>query len=240
MIATFESFDSGLNFCCTLNANSPGIVKKELAYLAAPIPEYFGGLAAHLPRGHHAALMLVVASSETALRDLVAAFAGTITYRKDQDEVKTSNRTLIEYCWNHTTLQALKLDKNLTYIQARFDPARQREQVRAVHAALSPEVMLHLEFIRLTNGAATCSALPIVRFSSEERLAQIMQIYREHGVTINDAHVHILEDGGKLRDADRAAVSAAQAMASDVAVAMKQRFDPQGLLNPGKLRSWPR
>ena len=37
---------------------------------------------------------------------------------------------------------------------------------------------------------------------------------------------------------DRSALSAAQRMATDSALAMKQRFDPQGLLNPGKLRSW--
>lgn len=240
MIAVFESFDAGLDFCIALHSNSPGIVKKELAYLGAPIPGYFGALADALPPGRHAALMLVVESSEAAVRDLVAAHGGTLTYRRDGAEVKASNRTLVEYCWNHTTLQALKVDKDLTYLQARFDPARQREQVRALHATLSPEVMTHLEFIRLTDGAHTCSALPLVRYRSDERLAEIAHLFREQGVAINDAHVNVLEDGGKLRDADRAALSAAQRMASDVAVAMKQRFDPQGLLNPGKLRSWPR
>ena len=38
----------------------------------------------------------------------------------------------------------------------------------------------------------------------------------------------------------RSAVSAAQGMAADAAVAMKRRFDPMGLLNPGKLRIPPR
>lgn len=96
---------------------------------------------------------------------------------------------------------------------------------------------MHLEFIRLTNGAHTCSGLQIVRFSTEERLQAIMQTYRDFGASINDPHVHILEDGGKLRDMDRAAVAAAARLASSPALAMKQRFDPQGLLNPGKLRS---
>ena len=238
LIATFESFDAGLDFCIALNGASPGIVKKELAYMAAPIPEYFTLLAAHLPRGQHAALMLVAESSESALCDLVLAFGGHISYRKDDAEVKASKRTLIEYCWNHTTLQALKVDKSLTYIQSRFDAALQREHVRALHQALAPEVMMHLEFIRLTNGAHTCSGLQIVRYSDDQRLEAIMQIYLDHGATINNPHVHILEDGGKLRDMDRAAVSAAQRLHADAAVAMKQRFDPQGLLNPGKLRSW--
>jgi FAD/FMN-containing dehydrogenase len=58
-------------------------------------------------------------------------------------------------------------------------------------------------------------------------------------VTVNNPHVHVLEDGGKLRDMDRAAQAAAAQMSADPVIAMKQRFDPLGLLNPGKLRSWP-
>jgi len=236
MIATFEDFDAGLDFCIRLNGQSPGIVKKELAFIAAPIPGYFPALAEHLPAGCHAVLMIVAESSEAATREIVAAHGGRVSYRKTAAEAKAANRTLVEYCWNHTTLQALKIDKNLTYLQSRFDPVRQREQVRTLQAALAPEVMMHLEFIRLTDGAATCSGLQIVRYSTEQRLAEIMQVYRDHGATINNPHVNVLEDGGKLRDMDRAAVSAAQRLAADPALVMKDRFDPLGLLNPGKLR----
>ena len=52
-----------------------------------------------------------------------------------------------------------------------------------------------------------------------------MQIYRDHGVAINNPHVYILEDGK-------------QGQLDPAAVALKNRFDPQGLLNPGKMRSW--
>jgi hydroxyacyl-ACP dehydratase HTD2-like protein with hotdog domain len=109
MIACFESLPAAMDFCMTLHGATPGIVKKELALMAAPIPEYFTVLAEHLPQGRHAVLMLVVASSEPATRELVAAHGGSLTYRKDQAEVRKSNRTLVEYCWNHTTLQALKV-----------------------------------------------------------------------------------------------------------------------------------
>lgn len=237
MIATFEDFGAAFDCCHVLNGQSPGIVKKELALLADPIPRYFTALAEHLPEGRHAVILIVAESSEIAVRDLIAAHGGTVTYRQDAAEVASHHRTLLEYCWNHTTLQALKVDKGLTYIQSRFDPARQREQVLALHELLSPEVMMHVEFIRLTTGAHTCSGLQVVRYSDDARLEKIMQTFRDHGATINNPHVHILEDGGKLRDMDRAALSAAQRMATDATVAMKGRFDPLGLLNPGKLRS---
>jgi FAD/FMN-containing dehydrogenase len=238
MIATFESLAAAMDFCTVLHAGSPGVVKKELALMAAPIPEYFTALSEALPPGHHAVLIIVTESSEEATRSLVAANAGQITYRKTQAEVQASRRTLIEYCWNHTTMQALKLDKGLTYMQVRFDPVRQKEQVLALHEKLSPELMLHLEFIRLTDGRYTCSSLPVVRYSSEERLAELARICEEHGVIVNNAHTHVLEEGGKLRDMDRLALSEAERMQAAASVAMKQRFDPAGLLNPGKLRNW--
>jgi FAD/FMN-containing dehydrogenase len=237
MIATFEDFGAAFDCCHALSAQSPGIVKKEIALLADPIPAYFTALAQHLPTGRHAVILIVAESSEIAVCDLIAAHGGAVTYRQDAAQVAATNRTLLEYCWNHTTLQALKVDKTLTYIQSRFDPQRQREQVLALHEKLSPEVMMHVEFIRLTSGAHTCSGLQVVRYSDDARLEQIMQAFRDEGATINNPHVHILEDGGKLRDMDRAALSAAQRMASDATVAMKSRFDPYGLLNPGKLRS---
>ena len=88
--------------------------------------------------------------------------------------------------WSNTAgitprCRRLKIDKGLTYLQARFDPARQREQVLALHGQLSPEVMLHLEFIRLTDGRHTCSSLPLVRFSTEQRLAQLAQAFLRPG-----------------------------------------------------------
>jgi FAD/FMN-containing dehydrogenase len=238
MIAVFESLADAIDLCTTLHAAAPGIVKKELALMAAPIPEYFVTLAEHLPKGRHAVLMLVAESSEAATRDLVAAHRGELTYRKTQEEARRLNRTLIEYCWNHTTLQALKVDKNLTYLQARFDPLRAKEQVIALHEKLSPEVMLHLECIRLTDGRHTFSSLPVVRFTTEERLAELATLFEAQGVIINNAHTHVIEDGGKLRDMDRSALGAAERMAAEAATAMKQRFDPLSLLNPGKLRSW--
>ena len=117
------------------------------------------------------------------------------------------------------------MDKGLTYLQSGFNPMHRLKQVKALEAALKGEVMMHLEFLRTKEGAFNCSGLQIIRYTTEERLNQIMQIYRDHGVQINNPHVYIVEDG-KQNNLDPAVVG------------MKRRFDPQGLLNPGKLRSW--
>ena len=223
-VAVFDAFDHALEFASTLNA-APGIVRKEVCFLAAPLPDLMTPLADSLPAGCHAVLMLVAASSEPAMVELAQRFGGRIAYRKTDDEVRASNRTLIEYTWNHTTLVALRSDKNFTYIQSWFEPARHVEQAKALEKALAGEVLMHLEFLRTREGACNCSGLQLIRYSTDERLEAIMQLHREHGVSINNPHVYVVEEG--------------RTGALDPRVlAMKTRLDPMGLLNPGKLKSW--
>jgi FAD/FMN-containing dehydrogenase len=223
-IVTFDRFDDALEFADRFGS-APGLAKKEVCFLAAPIPDYFTGLAEHLPKGCHAVMVLVAPHAEAGMRDMAARHQGQVSYRKTAQEVAQGNKTLLEYTWNHTTLHALKVDKGLTYIQSGFVPAQRLQQIRALEASLGGEVMMHLEFLRTKEGAFNCSGLQLIRYSTEERLNQIMQIYRDHGVQINNPHVYIVEDG-KQNNLDPAVV------------ATKRRFDPQGLLNPGKLRSW--
>jgi FAD/FMN-containing dehydrogenase len=221
-IATFDTFDAALEFASTL-ASAPGLVKKEVCFLGAPVPDYMTGLAAHLPRGCHAVLCVLAASSQPGMQELLARHGGRLTFSVAADG--PGHRTLLEYTWNHTTLVAMKVDRNLTYIQSGFDPSCHLEQVKALERALAGEVMMHLEFLRTKDGAFNCSGLQLVRFTTEPRLSQIMQIYRDHGVVINNPHAYVLEDGK-------------QGTLDPAIVALKQRFDPQGLLNPGKMRSW--
>ncbi len=223
-IAVFESFDAGLEFASAF-ASAPGLVKKEVCFFDADTAALMTGLAEHIPAGHAAVLVLVAPSSEDALGAMVGQFGGRVSYRRTADEVARSNRTLLEYTWNHTTLVALKSDKTLTYIQSGFDPPRHVEQVKALQRALGGEVLMHLEFLRTKDGAFNCSGLQLIRYRDDARLDEIMQIHRDHGVAINNPHVYVVEDGK-------------QGALDPAVIAMKQRFDPQGLLNPGKLRSW--
>ena len=51
--------------------------------------------------------------------------------------------------------------------------------------------------------------------------------HRDYGVRINNPHVYVVEDGEAGGD-----------LPAEV-LAVKARFDPLALLNPGKLRGWP-
>jgi FAD/FMN-containing dehydrogenase len=227
-IVCFDTFDAALEFGDAL-ASAPGIVKKSVTLLAQPIPDLLlravPPLAGTMTPGSHAVFVLVAEFSEPGLQQTVAQFGGTLSYRKTAAEVHASNRTIVEYTWNHTTLHAMKVDKGLTYIQSGFQAGQHVAQAKAMRKLLGDEVLVHLEFIRTKEGAMNCSGLQLVRYRSDDRLNQIMQLHRDHGVYIANPHVYIVEDGK-------------QGQVNPDVVATKMRFDPQGLLNPGKLRGW--
>jgi FAD/FMN-containing dehydrogenase len=227
-IVCFEGFDAAIEFADAV-ASAPGIVKKSVTLLAAPIPDLLMAatplMAGHMDPNSSAVFVLAAEFSEQPLLQLIGEFGGSVTYRKTADEVKKSNRTIVEYTWNHTTLHAMKVDKGLTYIQSGYPAGSHVQRAKALRAELGDEVLVHLEFIRTKEGAMTCSGLQLIRFSTEERLNQIMQIHRDRGVYIANPHVYIVEDGK-------------QGQVNPDVVATKLRLDPMGLLNPGKLRGW--
>ena len=91
-------------------------------------------------------------------------------------------------------------------------------------AQYGDEMPMHLEFIRV-DGEVACAALPLIRFTTEARLRAIIAALEARGVTIFDPHTYVLEDGG-MKQTDPAQL------------AFKRQADPQGLLNPGKMRGW--
>ena len=101
------------------------------------------------------------------------------------------------------------------------------EQLQALRSELGDEVLFHLEFLRTKEGQFNCSGLELVRFTTPERLNAIMDIYRKHGVQINNPHVYVVEDGKANNQLDPALLQT------------KAELDPFNLLNPGKLRSAP-
>jgi len=227
-IISFDAFEPALAFADALAA-APGIVKKGITLLARPVPDLLlkavPVLGGSLQPESHAVLVLVAEFAEDAMLQLVQLHGGGVTLRRTAAEVLKTQRTITEYTWNHTTLHALKADKSLTYTQCAFQSGRHTQQAAQLRTHFGDEVHTHLEWIRNLEGALTCSGLQLIRYASDERLADVQQVYRDHGVSIANPHVFIVEDGKQGR------------INPDV-VAMKQRLDPLGLLNPGKLRGW--
>lgn len=222
-LISFDAFAPALAFADAL-AHAPGLVKREVAFLASPVPDYLRPLAVHLPPGCHTVLSLVAECGEQALLELMRAHNGGMSFRQTAAEMQASNWTLMEFTWNHTTLHALKTDPTLTYLQTASPIGAHVASITETQAAFGDELLMHVEFIRNMEGQIQCSGLPLVRFTTEARLNEIIAAHRTRGIRINNPHVNVIEDGR------------ANGIVAAEALAMKARFDPLGLLNPGKLR----
>lgn len=204
-------------------ALADGIIKKLVTPIIWPIPDYFGALKPVCPDGKAVLICMIAESSLESFKALLAG-RGTVTFEAPSDE-SPGKVPLYEYTWNHTTLQVLKADRTVTYLQCLFPHDRLMASVREMWAMFPDEVLPHLEFIRF-GGRVTCSALPVVRYTTAERLNEIIALHEQHGVMIANPHVMTLEDGSRHKrvDADQ--------------MGFKHEVDPYGLLNPGKMRSF--
>jgi FAD/FMN-containing dehydrogenase len=222
VIATFDDFFDAMRFGYEV-ALADGVVKKLITPMIWPIPMHFNALRAHCPEGKHVIFAMIAEPSLESFKAMLGT-RGTITFEQPHDD-SPGKEPLYEYTWNHTTLQWLKQDRSITYLQCLFPHDRVIESVHEMWAMFPDEVLPHTEFIRF-GGRVTCSALPIVRYTTEERLNEIIALHEKHGVFIANPHVVTLEDGSRHKStgADQ--------------LGMKAEADPYGLLNPGKMRTY--
>jgi FAD/FMN-containing dehydrogenase len=222
MVITFDDFFDAVKFGQDV-AMADGIVKKLITPITAPIPNYFKELKPYIPEGKHILIAMIAEQSLESFKSILGQ-RGEIALEIPNDE-SPAKTPLYEYTWNHTTLQWLKQDRSITYLQCLFPHDRLMDSVREIHDMFPDEVLLHLEFIRFA-GRITCSALPIVRYTTPERLNEIIDLHEKHGVFIANPHVMTVEDGSRHKrvDVDQ--------------IGFKAEVDPYGLLNPGKMRTY--
>ncbi|MBW4446887.1 MAG: FAD-binding oxidoreductase [Spirirestis rafaelensis WJT71-NPBG6] len=217
LIVTFDDFITTVKFGQAL-ANADGIIKKEIGIFASPIPQYFTALRQYIPDGSHAALLIIAEPNLESLSGLLQQYGGKITYQKAAEEAG-KGVNLGEFTWNHTTLHARSEDSSITYLQSIF-PNDNLQTIEHMYHHFGDEVMMHLEFIR-ANGVIANPGLQLVRFTTEERLNEIIRYHEEKGVFIANPHSYFIEEGWK------------RAIAPEH-LRFKEMVDPYNLMNPGK------
>jgi FAD/FMN-containing dehydrogenase len=222
VIAVFPDFMSAARFGQALS-DADGMLKKLVCICPDPIPNYFGALKSYIPNGTHCALLMVSETCLEPLNDFVNDFKGTITYQKNAHDA-SRGIVLGEYSWNHTTLHTRSIDPTITYLQTLFPDDKKLELIEHMYHHFGDEIMMHLEFLRY-GGTARPASLQLVRYSTTERLNEIIAYHESKGAYIFNPHTYLIEDGG-MKVVDMAQLQ------------FKQKVDPYGLLNPGKMRAW--
>ncbi|MBD0382659.1 FAD-binding oxidoreductase [Paenibacillus sedimenti] len=217
-IAQFDNFEQSLLFGEAL-AREESIRKRLIAPMEWPIPSYFIPFGKVI-KANMAAVMLEFAEESLAQVEVLAGRFGGHLGHVIESEKYRKTVGVSDFTWNHTTLWAMKTDPAMTYLQAGFKLDSYLEQVRMLKDKYGDEVLLHFEWVR-GGGVLIPSALPVVRFQSEERLYEIIHYCESIGVRIFDPHTWVLDHGG------RGEVGGMERK--------KRQNDPKGLLNPGKI-----
>ncbi|MFL5286967.1 MAG: FAD-binding oxidoreductase [Rhodopila sp.] len=207
-------------------ALADGIVKKLLSPIAWPIPVSFRTIRDRCPDDHAILIAMIAEPSLVAFKTLLHRrhASGTITFEQPASEAP-DQVPLYEFTWNHTTLQMLKRTRGVTWLQTLHPVERLLDSVADMEMLFGDELTPHMEFLRI-NGQVTAIGLPIVRYTTDDRLYAIMAELRARGISIVDPHVFTLEDGSGGRQVEAPHLRS------------KREFDPHGLLNPGKMRSF--
>jgi hypothetical protein len=212
-------------------ARSVDIPKRLVTQFENPVPSYFRPLKRYLIEGEHATFLLIdQAHYQSVIADAEANGFKCVYNEPLKDPLKPPYIT--DYTWNHGTLWAIKSDPEMTYLQCGYKSNFQ-EQMQLLRKKFPGEIFQHLEW---TAGPSMVSGqprpedigvggLPKIAYKGAARLQEIIDYCEEIGVFVANPHSCYLEEGGRQPNI----VQKRQ---------MKADFDPKGLLNPGKMKSY--
>lgn len=222
-MATFDRYEAAYTAGCAI-ATAEDIGCKLLTTVDARICAYFPKLDGYIRPAKHLLVSLVPSEDLNAFKSLVTSCGGHVDLTlSDADRIAKGLPHVFDFSYNHTTLQVLKEDRSATYQQIGCPTPPDPAAIGALRPKLGDDVWNHHEFARV-GGEVVTFDLPIIWFSTPERLADINATYEANGFAVYDAHTWNVEGGGLK--------------AGYTHLAWKRRMDPKGLLNAAKSRFW--
>jgi FAD/FMN-containing dehydrogenase len=219
----FPSFDAAFDFSEEIAAGAAW-TKRLVTVFEWPIPSFFAPVKTLAVEGNASIFMMIAEDQRAALEAAAIKAGGTVMFSAAYAGLR-SQPLLSDYTWNHTTLWAMKADPSLTYLQCGYDPQHVREQFAALKGKYCEDYLHHIEWMKNGAGVMVPGAIPVVRFTTAERLNEMIDFCREIGVFVANPHVNHVEGGGRYRE-------------DNVQLLTKYKYDPKGLLNPGKMATF--
>lgn len=233
MILSSGDWEKLLGWTDTL-ARRVEIPKRLVTQFENPVPSFFRPLKKYLIEGEHTTFLLIdEAHADAVIAEAEGAGLRCVYEQSLPQPLKPPYIT--DYTWNHGTLWAIKADPNYTYLQCGYGD-NFAEQMRQLRERFPGEIFQHLEWTAWETGNEDgkwlpakpsdirVGGLPKLYYKDRERLEEIIAVCGEIGVSIANPHSFYLEEGGRHPNLEEK-------------LAMKDTFDPKGLLNPGKLKT---
>ena len=219
-VVAFDTFDGAFDFAEKI-ATDAAWAKRLVTVFEWPIPTFFTPIQQYAPDGKTLIFFMIASSQLDQLESAARAAGGVVTHSGVYPGLH-ARPLLSDYTWNHTTLWAIRTDEAYTYLQCGFHHETAREQMRQLRERFGQEILFHMEFMKNGEGLVFPGAIPLVYYTTEERLNEMIHFCHEIGVYVANPHVNNVEGGGRYRE-------------DNVQLHAKLRYDPKGLLNPGKM-----
>lgn len=220
----FPSYRGALDFACA--ASTPELDLFLLSTVEARFAPYYTSMGDRFPPDRHAVFTMVGPDSIEAVRALARRMGGEISVCGTEAELLAAGLPPAYECaFNHTTLQALKMDRGWTYLQVAYDQPFDPAVVQRHLERFGDDVLQHQDFARAGGQFGTFGIILVRWKGIEHQYRLIRDIEALGGCHIFNPHVVTIEDGG-MKAIDEQQIN------------FKKRSDPMGLMNPGKTRGW--
>jgi FAD/FMN-containing dehydrogenase len=219
----FRSFAEAFDFSEVI-AKGAHWDKRLITVFEWPIPSFFTPVKQLALEGETAIFLMIAESQREALVAASEQAGATVMLAAAWPGLR-SQPLLSDYTWNHTTLWAMKANPEYTYLQCGFNPESVREQFAKLKAKYGDDFLFHIEWSRNGEGVMIPGSIPVVKYTTEARLNEMIDYCREIGVGVANPHINNVEGGGRYR-------------ADNVQLLAKYKYDAKGLMNPGKMVSF--
>tara|TARA_B100002051_G_scaffold90476_1_gene86390 strand:- start:38 stop:1402 length:1365 start_codon:yes stop_codon:yes gene_type:complete len=222
--ALFNGYDKALKFAQA--AQEKAFDCYLLTVVERRFAQFYRKLGERFPTNRDAVFAMVAPEQFDKFKDFVGSKGGEISFAFKEQDLRSNNlQPAYEFGWNHTTLQALKVDKSWTYLQVAYPQPFDPNLVLKQMERYGEEIYWHHEMARM-GGHIQIFALPLVKSKGRAAMYELIEeLENNDGCTIYDPHVYTIEDGG-MKEIDSNQID------------FKKKADPYGIMNPGKTRGW--
>ncbi len=219
-----DGYDKALKFA--MSAQKQSLDCYLLTVVERRFSKFYKKLKDLFPSNKDAVFSMVAPEAFNEFKKFVIESGGEISFNYKEKELRPNGlQPAYEFGWNHTTLQALKVDRSWTYLQVAYPHPFNPNLVMRQMKRYGEDIYWHHEMARM-GGHIQIFALPLVKSKGKKEMYSLIdELEKKDGCTIYDPHVYTIEDGG-MKEIDYNQIE------------FKKKADPHGLMNPGKTRGW--